>query len=1391
MAFTDKVSGIEFFIRTVGENTMGGEIRLKYVDDLIKEEIRFAVPDYQRGYKWTTENINELLTDIITLKDGEEYCLMPIIVRPTKDKEGKDIIEIVDGQQRLTTLKLIIDYINDANIKCNYRIPEKCYNEIDHANKKNALMKMKSFSKDDLREKLLPTGKQSPFYFIWYEIEGEEIDAINTFNRVNSWKIPLKESELAKAHIFSAFGPESYAERRLANIKWTNLEKLFNDNDFFSFFTIDKKKEQMKDYESAHMDLLLEIWSGIPDKDREGQRYPIYKEITELCKTGADLLKELEDIANAMKFIHEDRVSYHLASYLLLRKRISVAGMVKLYMSENSYHGAKVLLDEIKKEKFLTPSDGKTIINREYVEGLSYWEDKDKLNDILTMYNICDALKNNAYYDFYPTVMHSKQPWTLEHIHAKNERVRNKKEIDAIISLLCKTFSVEKQTLDKHKDDYYKKDNQNGLKTFYDKILYPLLSGVSIDDVSPDKNSDGINDPWYETNIMNLALLPAEENSTFNNGTYLEKIEKLKSFDLSSYIPKCTLQCFSKEAFSESNEPIEFWTKKKGERYLQTIISTITECLYSLETLELATIDFESKALKITDHTGLLIAEKNAEVSSDTISNDACCLKKLSNILIPDFQRAYAQGRNTPQSREIIENFVNDIRKVLIGELPALSLDFIYGRKNNDAFEPYDGQQRLTTLFLVHLYILRKTDCEQSRNKEWKGFKLSYRTSIEAGRFIDALSDNENQIFFKQNVNSNKQNDTWKLCHLESQLYVDSQMLEDDAVKSMLRTLSVIDEKLGDINAAEALNALNKITFNIYDSLPDENPEVFYLRTNTRGLPLTPFENFRSKYEAYLKGKNNEATTSLSVTRDRMNRYFNWLYVHGEKTPDEKLMKLFISYFSSLYTLCDLNEDETEKNKKFVPFQYFSTILNKFGEETVMLPILNLLDFLTNNKEENLNKITVGSKEDGPWFSEKIRNAILNNTNSEYLLLVSFFFNVFDKEGFNEEKYKAYIRVATNLINNNVSIKGNRELYINISNSNLTESELLQLLENTKKTEDSRAAKTIAEEIKKLKLIQSDPDWRSLIEKAESTAFADGFIDYLFDDNNSKVEFKCRLENFEKYFNKKGVKKEEKEDYSTILQIAYIRMLPDGCNLDKVQFFNFKRDNWRDNIFAHPDIYNECITKLLTQDLDKIDYISGEKNTRSYKIRESLIQNKWFIKWMISQNNDSSLLWRGGSYNETPIFSKSYHTNICWDAGGWSYDASVIQNKQITAFFRMMWNDIQIGAGRFYIIDENGNDITNSTTYIDNKKHLVISAYYRNNGWIDFTYQDEKRDEKRDEKFYLLYQGVIVTQEEYSSGIDWSTASERSIYETQNGNFFAGNLKNRNDIISILERLRT
>lgn len=1373
---------------------MDGKVSLKYVDELIKEEIQFTVPDYQRGYKWTEENIDELLSDIISLENGEEYCLMPIIVRHTDKGET----EIVDGQQRLTTLKLIIDSIKDDNTKCNYKIPKGCYNNIDEKNKEKAETKINKSNKEKLKEKLLPIGKRSPFYFIWYEINGSELDAINTFNRVNSWKIPLKESELAKAYILSAFGPDKYTERRRANEKWASLEKLFNNPDFFSFFTLGKSKEQMKEYESAHMDLLLELWAetefGNTYVTSEGNRYPIYKMICKEKIDGAKLLAGLEKIANVMKFIHEDRISYHLASYLLLRGKISITEIIKLYVlssDKTSLQGAKALLAKTEQENFLiSTTDSEKLAA--YIGKLNYWEkdtDRKVQNDILTLYNICDSLENNSYYQFYPTVLHSKQDWTLEHIHAKNEREKDENEINSSISSLCKLrgFSAEERSWIKDQKETYKKGEQKNLNAFYDEILYPMLSGESIDDIKSKCNSNSIA-PWYEASIMNLALLPHNENSTFNNSTYLEKIEKLKSFNLSSYIPKCTLECFSKNAYVEEGEQNEFWTENRGKKYLETIISTITQCLNKLNEQELNTVAFSSDVLQKTDYVSNGITKVHSEARSNPNHPEkAYCLRDVRNILIPDFQRSYAQGRNTPQSREIIENFINDIKKVLIGETPVLSLDFVYGRKNNGSFEPYDGQQRLTTLYLVYLYMLRKADYDQSNNIKWKNFTLNYRTSIEAGRFIDAISDKNNQIFFKQN-------EKWKLCHLEAQLYIDYQMLADDAVRNMIRTLSVIDEKLGDIDASAAAGALDNITFSIYDELPNENPEVFYLKTNTRGLPLTPFENFRSKYESYLKECKITVPDDLYVTRERMNSYFNWFSLQDDKkTPDENLMNLFVSYFSSLYSLYGLKEEDTEKSKKFVPFQYFADILgnDRIKVETIMHPLLKLLDFLTVNEEEtNLSRLTLTERSDSDrWFSKRIRSAILNNENSDFLLLVSFFFKAFDKGSFDEKKYRAYVRVVTNLINNSVSIADNRNLYLDISESDLSEHELLKILSThyeEMKNKYTKSTKTINEEIKKLKLIKSDSAWRTLIEKAESTAFADGFIDFLLDgiEKDDRDEFSNRLNNFGELFYENGVQENKKFDVVK----AFIRL---SSNEQETRYFDTSREHWRNDIFSNSrdkdqgkaDIYKNIILELLTSDLCNIDYISGDSSTWSYKIRESLIHNPWFIKWMISTNNNFSLFWVGDANNATPVFSKPYsHQNICWDTGGWSYDTTVIQNKQITAFFRTMWGIIHLDKYRFYIIDDDGNDVTNSTTYMENKNHLVISAYYRQNGWIDFTYQDRN--------FYLLYQGIIVTMDEFSSGIiDWTTSTERSIYENQNGNCFAGNLKDKNEIISLLNRL--
>ena len=88
------------------------------------------------------------------------------------------------------------------------------------------------------------------------------------------------------------------------------------------------------------------------------------------------------------------------------------------------------------------------------------------------------------------------------------------------------------------------------------------------------------------------------------------------------------------------------------------------------------------------------------------------------NITIPLIQREYAQGRDNEQGQEVRKNFVPNLIEVLTGDEKSLELDFVFGVKksaeaNNEILIPLDGQQRLTTLLLLHWNF------GAHRNKNW------------------------------------------------------------------------------------------------------------------------------------------------------------------------------------------------------------------------------------------------------------------------------------------------------------------------------------------------------------------------------------------------------------------------------------------------------------------------------------------------------------------------------------------------------------------------------------------------------------------------------------------------------------------------------------------------
>ena len=121
------------------------------------------------------------------------------------------------------------------------------------------------------------------------------------------------------------------------------------------------------------------------------------------------------------------------------------------------------------------------------------------------------------------------------------------------------------------------------------------------------------------------------------------------------------------------------------------------------------------------------------------------------SILIPAIQRDYAQGRTTTTATKIRKDFVEELKGYLL-DGASHSLDFIYGYGTDKFFIPLDGQQRLTTLWLLHLYL----GCMTGRSKQISTFVFNYETRDSSARFCEKLLENAGKLLTPDMLLKNK-----------------------------------------------------------------------------------------------------------------------------------------------------------------------------------------------------------------------------------------------------------------------------------------------------------------------------------------------------------------------------------------------------------------------------------------------------------------------------------------------------------------------------------------------------------------------------------------------------------------------------------------------------------
>ncbi|GHT61553.1 hypothetical protein FACS1894109_20200 [Spirochaetia bacterium] len=294
------------------------------------------------------------------------------------------------------------------------------------------------------------------------------------------------------------------------------------------------------------------------------------------------------------------------------------------------------------------------------------------------------------------------------------------------------------------------------------------------------------------------------------------------------------------------------------------------------------------------------------------------------DIQIPGIQRDYAQGRKSEQA--IGRRFIKDIyEKISKGN--GLNLDFVYGKNGNNSIIPLDGQQRLTTLFLLHWFLsIGIIDDAQKKILS----KFTYETRRSSEDFCNYLVNQGYEYNSKTPLSVNIQKTKWYFLSWN----------KDPTIKAMLNMLDIIQEIFQRPNK-ELFDALIKkekplITFDFLP-LDDFNlSDELYIKMNARGKPLTSFENFKARFSELIG-----LERSIKLDNAWLDIFWNLEKGRSTNISTENVDKMFINFF--YYVTYNFYVERNDLEKDFDIFMEYEEI---YSDEKFRSMIEKILDSL-------------------------------------------------------------------------------------------------------------------------------------------------------------------------------------------------------------------------------------------------------------------------------------------------------------------------------------------------------------------------------------------------------------------------------------------------------------
>ena len=301
-------------------------------------------------------------------------------------------------------------------------------------------------------------------------------------------------------------------------------------------------------------------------------------------------------------------------------------------------------------------------------------------------------------------------------------------------------------------------------------------------------------------------------------------------------------------------------------------------------------------------------------------------------IVVLKIQRDYVQGRENDTVKKNREEFVEELIGSLSGNKP-MSLNFVYGTIHGNEFIPIDGQQRLTTLFLLHLYVFAKKGNKDEIEVLQK--KFSYQTRYTTNRFLEKLSEELPEML---NPSDRNGNDNLTDIIRDSGWYV-TPWDNDPNIRSCLVMLQTIHETCNDILAnnndgiSKFFNLLTSvdcpITF-MWLQLPSSfgSDNQLYIRMNSRGKQLTDFENFKAElYEKILKSDENDSAEKINDFKKNIDGDWYSLFWDAELCRETS----------------DKNQDTLVKNKDEENIEKRATLVDRLLQHIFHWTIVSLI----------------------------------------------------------------------------------------------------------------------------------------------------------------------------------------------------------------------------------------------------------------------------------------------------------------------------------------------------------------------------------------------------------------------------------------------------------------